>query len=264
MFFSPNNQHLGRRLNGLAALVRIGQICVFIMLGVPTHVLSKEALPPGVYEQQGGRGQLSIFANARGARFFDLQWVGANGHQCQLAGMVQGMRGRAIGDSPGTACLIDFKLSANRISVSAATQDICRQFCGVRAWFEDDYVLPPSGCAAPAREARRQTALSHLNAHQYPDALAKLTALQSACREFFFWTEADQVRNDLANTQWQLKNMPQCLAALQDSLGAKYPSEDALSAALPPGDFDLYLPIAQTTWHNLKRCASPLQNTPPN
>lgn len=250
-------------LSWRTALTRAGRICGLIALGVSTHVWSAPVLPMGVYETHGGNGQLSISANSQGGQAFELLWVGANGHQCQLTGTIQGMRGQAMNDSPENACLIDFASSAKRISVSAATRDTCRQYCGLRAWFEDDYVLPPSGCAAPARKARRQTALSLFNTHQYPDALAKLADLQSTCHAFFSWIEADQVSNALADAHWHLGDGPRCLTVLRDTLGAKYPSEDALSAVLPPGDFDLYLPIAQATWHNLKRCTSSLQNKPP-
>ncbi len=60
---------------------------------------------------------------------------------------------------------------------------------------------------------------------------------------------------------WHLGRPGECVAALDATLAAASDDEASLAAvlreqgmALPPGDWDAYLPIARATWFNRSKC----------
>jgi len=176
---------------------------------------------------------------------------------CSIAGAVEGLRGRADAQPADPVCWIDFKVDKGRIGVSSKTYDACREFCGMRAWFEGDYLLPPAGCTGKEREARKKPFLTYYKSHDYANALDAVNGLYTQCKDFLNWIEIDAVRNDIAVTQLHLGQRAACQDILKDALGVRYPNKEALQENLPPTDFDSYLPVAKATWFNLRQCSGP-------
>ena len=214
----------------------------------------------GEYATQPGWGGLVISADEQGRQRFELFSVGANGHTCQLSGIVQGTDA-VTGDESADVCRMTFDSDGARVSVRAVTEETCRSYCGMRGSFEGDYSLLPPACRPSARERRNATFLSDYKAKRYTAALAKLDGLERECGGFFSWLEQDQFANDRAITLLHLGRPGQCLTALGKTLAAKSHDEDSLdeSVALPPIDRDMYLPIARATWFNRDRCKAAMK-----
>lgn len=110
---------------------------------------------PGEYGTKQGWGGLQV-SDKGGARHFEILAVGANGHTCSLEGTLQGDKAE-VRDASDTPCKLAFKPVAGGFSIAALTQDSCRDYCGMRASFEGDYLKLPAGCTHPERRqpARR-------------------------------------------------------------------------------------------------------------
>lgn len=218
---------------------------------------AKQDLPNGVYEAKGSRGSLVIEMVEGGRKKFDIGTLGANGHVCSLSGEVTGLIGQAIEADPlpnSPVCMIDFKIIKRGISAKPRNHEDCLSFCGARAWFEGEYFLPPKGCNSDERKVRRESFVAAYKARQYATAFGALNSLYMQCKEYLHWIDLDEIRNDLAITQFNLGNKAACLATMRDNIGSAYPSEEKLREHLPPIDFDIYLRVAQATWFNAKKC----------
>lgn len=73
------------------------------------------------------------------------------------------------------------------------------------------------------------------------------------------WIEIDQIRNDLALSQYHNRESSQCLETLNATLAAEFKDEEELKAGgprvyLPPCDFDNYICEAKATRFNKALC----------
>ncbi len=220
---------------------------------------------PGEYETLHGGGTLSISRQEGGALSFHIFTVGGNLHFCDLSGHIKGDKGYAHEDGgsedsapqqspPQTSepqCVISFKPVANGYSVDPGSDNACRYFCGARAWFEGDYIMPPAGCRPGERESRRANFKSQYDAKDYAHAYETLNAFYRQCGDFLHWMTVDDVRNDLAVTQHHLGRDDACLAILKDNTVGT----ESGDVNLPPGDQEAFRETAKATWFNLKLCA---------
>lgn len=132
----------------------------------------------------------------------------------------------------------------------------------MRAGFEGTYRIPPRGCRPAERTARRNAFQAQYRSHQYARAEDTLDAFYRECREFLDWIGIDEIRNDLAVTQYHLGRHEDCLRTLRETIGATETGEDKLRSRLPPTDFDTYLPVARASWYNLKLCSGAAPSRP--
>lgn len=75
------------------------------------------------------------------------------------------------------------------------------------------------------------------------------------------WIEVDKARNDLALSQYHDGKYAQCLDTLNETIAGKVKNEKELQLgaagqSLPPCDFDNYIDVARSTWHNKTLCTS--------
>ncbi len=208
---------------------------------------------PGEYEALHELGTLSIRSEESGATSFRIFTVGANAHMCELSGQVKGDKGYTDVEegSQEPQCVISFKTAPNGYSVSTQTEDACRDFCGARAGFEGDYLLPPAGCKLAERAQRRANFQSQYDAKDYRRAYETLDAFYKQCGNFLHWMTLDDVRNDLAVTLHHLGRDDACLATLKENTVG---TESGEVLSLPPADQEAFQPIAKATWYNLKLC----------
>ncbi len=204
---------------------------------------------PGEYQTEGDWGWMKIKDGK-----FEISSIGGNAHICELSGKIEGNKGYTEDDSaaPEDRCVINLKPIPNGVEVIPETEDTCRQFCGMRAGFEGKYYLPPSDCTHEGRKAAHDEFQEKYTAKDYRRAYATLDAHFKRCSKFMNWVEIDNVRNDLAITQFHLGHKDACLKILQETRAAGATGEDDLG--LPPADQDAYLPTAQATWFNMKKC----------
>ncbi|MDH4909873.1 hypothetical protein [Xanthomonas euvesicatoria] len=214
---------------------------------------------PGEYGTKQGWGSLQV-SEKGGARHFEILAVGANGHTCSLEGTLQGDKAE-VRDASDTPCKLAFKPVAGGFSIAALTQDSCRDYCGMRASFEGDYLKLPAGCTSAASSRRREAYLRDYRGKRYAEALAGMQAFAGECGEFFNWLDRDRFANDRALTLLRLNRPQECLAALDQTMAGRSRDEasfqaemDKDSTMLPPSDWDAYLPIARSTWFNRKLC----------
>ena len=82
------------------------------------------------------------------------------------------------------------------------------------------------------------------------------------------WIEIDQVRNDLALSQYHNGEYSQCVETLNATIAGKVKDEAELkggnnsSVYLPPCDFDNYINVAISTWFNKAMCVKALTRKP--
>ncbi|MCS3810186.1 hypothetical protein [Xanthomonas sp. 4461] len=214
---------------------------------------------PGQYSTKHGWGSLQV-SDKGGARHFEILAVGANGHSCSLEGTLQGDKAEVsdVGDAP---CKLSFKPVAGGFSIAALTQDSCRNYCGMRARFEGDYLQLPAGCTFASSNRRREAYLRDYRGKRYAEALAGMQAFTGECGEFLNWLDRDRLANDRALTLLRLNRPQECLKALDQTMAGRSRDEasfqaelDKNSTMLPPSDWDAYLPIAKSTWFNRKLC----------
>jgi hypothetical protein len=210
---------------------------------------------PGYYLAEGGWGDLKIKPSNGKALPFKLLALGPNAHTCDLEGVIEGNRAILEGEG-GKACTVVFSASPGLVGVAPVDNEPCRGYCGVRAWFAKTYILPAAKCtpAAKASAQKRFTAL--YRAKSYTQALAELAPMLTECSKTLHWIEEGHIRNDVAVTQYHLGRIDECKSTLAPVLRDATGDEDSLREALPPTDFDSFLPIAKAAWFNAKLCSS--------
>lgn len=225
--------------------------------------LAQERIPVGKYVTHGAWGELRITEPKSARQDFAIETLGGNGHICSLQGHVRDGKGIASdGHPPG--CVIDFKVNVSSIEVSDPGTDACRQYCGMRGRFDGTYYVPIEACK-PAQQTRSRTEfLNRYRAKNYAPALALLTGFYTQCKDFLHWVVIDQVRNDLAITQFHLGKYGDCLETLAGTHAGPYANKAQMQekSLLPPTDFDNYIRTAEQIWHNQKLCRNPPKPSP--
>ncbi len=222
---------------------------LFIYLGLAQAA----SVQPGDYVIEGGGGHLNI-QSPKGKNFpFSIMVVGPNLHTCDVEGNIKNNHAVLEGLETDRACTIKFLPIADGIKVIAEYTD-CRGYCGMRAWFGGNYILPSPQCR-PSNIEKTQVQFSKLYRNKaYAEALSKLTPLISECSKTLHWMDDGAIRNDIAISQFHLGRLDECKKTLEPVLVHAYEDEDQLRENLPPGDFDTFLPIAKAAWYNKKLC----------
>ncbi len=214
-------------------------------------LLALQAAPaPGVYVLDGGNGSLTI-AQKGAATHFDIQVTGGNAHQCQLEGSVKGDQGQVTDD----ACTVRFTATKGGLEVKALSDEPCRAWCGMRAWFEGRYLVPSEGCTAKAIDAARARFKQHYAAKAWALAKADLQPLLDTCTPQLFRLDHWWIRNDLAVTLHHLGDDAQCLRTLAPMEELAAQPDDEVGAAEPTFQ-DEYLKLAKATRTNVKLCGA--------
>jgi hypothetical protein len=246
-------------------MLTITRHLLVLILSISTAHAAAEGITPGYYETPEGSGHLTIQRINSGKFSFAIETVGVNGHSCSLEGFIVGARGTIKNDdSPKEPCIVDFEpADPHGVDVSTSTPESCKNFCGMRANFEGDYQLPPAGCGQKERSVRRATFLQQYRARQYQLALATLGSFYRDCSKSLTWVEIDEVRNDLAITQYHLGKFDECLTTLSESLAIAEKYQEELNALLP-GDADVYGPVETAAKHNYQLCKQARESKPGN
>ncbi len=216
---------------------------------------------PGEYITAGGWGVLTITRSEDRSVHFSLDAVGANEHICTLAGDILGDRATIVLDfeDPPRSCGVLFQPDAEGIKVSSTwrdngSEDPCRAFCGMRASFGGEYLIPAPGCTGAERAATRARFQRLYDAKSYAQAEAVLKPLLERCGKTL-GEEGGWIANDLALTQYHLGRPADCRKTLAPLVKDASRTDADLRASLPPFDFEQHLPLVQATRHNLKLCA---------
>lgn len=224
-------------------------------------VQAAPVVPAGDYVLEGGGGRLRVVQRT-GVTRFSIDVVGSNGHTCSLAGRMNGTQGQADDASdPQQVCRVQFTPSADGVQIGvapvAATAEACRDYCGMRAGFEGRYLKPQGVCTPGEQRRAGDTFLQHYRAKRFEEAIAALAPVVTQCRPLIDWMSLDRLRNDLALAHFHAGQAGTCTTLLRQTVAAESANEAALREALPPVDFDSYLPTARSTWHNLRLCGTP-------
>ena len=154
------------------------------------------------------------------------------------------------------ACRVSFvQTGPHRIDVKSQN-DTCRGFCGMRAFFDGPYQIPPKGCTEAAIKKRRNEFLHAYQRKEYAEAEAILTPLLEGCGDFIDWIEEDELRNEIALAQYHQGNPQACLSTLSKTMASGAAGEEELT--LPPLDREAYLPTAKKIWFNKGLCEKAL------
>lgn len=220
----------------------------------PAPAATVDTPAAGRYVTQGGFGELDVQPAANGSAPFELSVQGANGHSCGLEGTIQGGRATLPTMAGEPDCKLVFETKPNGVTVSSPTLEACRFFCGSRAGFDFEYLRLPEACTPERVRTQRAAFQGHYKTKRYRQAAPVLQQLLRQCETFLFWVDAGRVRNDLAITQYHLGDKAACRATLVPVASVATRNRSTLKAQLPPADFEMFLPVAKATWHNLKLC----------
>lgn len=244
---------------GLKALV--GEALGVGLVWAGSHVVhaqpaaSVATIGPGEYLAKGGWATLSIKrGTAAGALPFSISAMGSNGHSCEIEGEIKGRMARVPTDEPNKMCEVLFDKrpdGAWRVSYER-TAEACQHFCGMRAVFYGDYVVPPEGCGTSALSAGRKRFSAAYRAKEYQRAHDILAPLAARCEPVMNLFEKNDMANDLAVTLYNLGKVTECRSVLAPMAElARTPAEDIEA---PPVDAEILAKQGRAARTNLKLC----------
>jgi hypothetical protein len=249
------NHQEGSFMPELRRARRTAAAALLALFALPIRLhAGSDALHPGEYITEDGWGVLTVSASGNRTTF-SLEAVGANGHTCSLEGEVRNLRAQLEAAEPDKPCVVTFQPKAGGIDVASVDSETCRYYCGMRAWFEGEYLEPSPGCTAKERGATREQFKKLYDAKSYAKASGVLAPLLRDCSRTLDWLETGEIRNDLAITQYHLGQLEECRKTLGPLAEDAAKKDEELQEAYPPSDFDSYQPILRATRHNLKLCA---------
>lgn len=216
-------------------------------------------LQPGQYITDKGWGTLDVKAGKDQTLGFQIETVGANLHTCELDGEIVGNRALLEGYEKGRQCTIDFQPSEKGINVVSGDQEACRDFCGMRAWFEGLYLKVPAKCENPARENTKALFKHLYDKKEYAEARSILEPLLKNCEKTMHWDELGSSRNDLAITQYHLGDYAACLRTLDHYVEDAAKKDEEVLENYPPADADTYSGILKAAKTNIGLCRSGLR-----
>lgn len=203
---------------------------------------------PVDYGTERGWGRLTL---DRSARTFSISTIGANGHACWLKGR---LRGTGLTQGAAERCRIALTAGAAgalQVAATPATQDACRQFCGMRATFEGDYLPLPAACKPAALKQQRARGLRDYRAGRFDAALKTWSASLNGCERLMHMFDVWRWRNDMAIAAHHAGRLADCRqwsqAVLDDAAPITFPPTDALTAE----------PLLGAARHNLAKCQQP-------
>ena len=95
----------------------------------------------------------------------------------------------------------------NRMSIA--------ELSGTRAGFDGLYAIPPQACEPNSVTHSRQAFIKHYKNKQYQLARNVLESTHNDCKDWIFWTDELDIRNDLAITYYFLKDKQACIQVLK-------------------------------------------------
>jgi hypothetical protein len=145
-------------------------------------------IAPGKYQSQG-YGYLKIESpDANGTQAFSIESNGANGHICDLDGVIKKNVAIVLPDAnkPEARCVITFKRKKDgAIEVETPeVNDHCRAFCGARAGFTDTYQVPSKGCDYQSVKKSRANFTKLYASKAYDQALHALEPIHRTCQKW--------------------------------------------------------------------------------
>ena len=215
-------------------------------------------ISPGLYYNESGSATLGIYHSATpAALFFTLNSKNENGHECNVGGQI--VNNKAITEEK---CVIQFIKTQDNISVTAPDEfgDACRNHCGAgNTTFSDDFLIAAPYCSS-ADHIQDEFSRNYKLA-QYPKARDLLRVLLSKCERFMGWRTDASTRNDLAITEFRLKDNAACLKTLEPLKSDFIDDHDIseMSFRYPLMDEDLVQAMIKTTRFNWKKCGGTLQ-----
>jgi len=190
----------------------------------------------------------TLEVQARGK--FRIETIGSNGHICALDGVITNGKSKL----ENSACQVSFEAEGKDVNVLLNDHSACRDFCGMRAWFEGLYRKPPPLCVSKNIEASRKKFKKEYVAKNYSAALATIEPVATQCKQFLYWITSGWILNDLALTQFKLGDRAGCIRTLQGLAPDAALSDEEVKGNYPPTDADNYLPVVQATRTNLRLC----------
>ncbi len=219
----------------------------FVLFGANLALAQYSTPAEGEYViSDGAWGTLQVQPRGK----FSIQTTGANAHICELDGVIADGKSK-IGKS---ACQVSFKTEGQDVKVSTNGVDACRDFCGMRAWFEGTYRKPEPLCVRKSiNESKKKFKKSYV-AKDYAGALTVIQPVATQCKPFLHWIESAWVMNDLALTQFKLGDRAACIQTLKDLSPDAAKSDTEITGNYPPSDSEAYLPAVKATRTNLRLC----------
>ncbi|MDO9359733.1 MAG: hypothetical protein Q7T70_12170 [Polaromonas sp.] len=211
--------------------------------------LSQTSTPtPGSYViNDGAWGTLQIGPQGK----FQIETVGPNAHICGLDGVMTDGKSKLKGSN----CEVQFSLEGQDVRVTPRPPEACKEFCGMRAWFEGVYKKPPPPCTRQSIAQARKKFKKEYVAKSYSEALSTLSPVVTQCQDFLHKVDWAWVLNDLALTQLRLGDSKACIRTLQSLAADAALSDEAIMQKYPPADADAYVPVMGATRTNLKLCS---------
>jgi hypothetical protein len=229
--------------------VKLAACAVYAVLLLGARLALAQAGTPAEGEyviSDGAWGTLQVQARGK----FAIETVGANAHICGVDGVIVDGKSK-IGKS---ACQVTFKTEGQDVRVATNGVDACRDFCGMRAWFEGLYRKPSPLCMRKSIDDSKKKFKKSYVAKDYAAALAVINPVATQCKPFLHWVESAWVLNDLALTQFKLGDHAACIRTLQDLAPDAAKSDADITGSYPPSDSEVYLPVVRATRTNLKLC----------
>jgi len=240
----------------------IGHFAMMLLLVFSLECFAQDnQLRPGQYITEGGWGNLSIKSGKGGTLVFVLEAVGGNAHTCDLRGQISNGHATLKAFEKGNPCVVSFSGAGEDINVTS-NGDECRFFCGARASFEGLYFKPDQGCTAASLRKTRNEFKRLYDRKAYSEARTKLEPALRACKKTLNWLEEGWIRNDLAITQYKLRDLDGCRQTLQPLAADAAKTEKQLKEEYPPTDADNYMPIVEAARTNLKLCDTGTKGSP--
>jgi len=213
-------------------------------------------LKPGVYVSTGGWGTLDI-KRAKGSGLpFSLQATGVNGHSCDMEGTIVAGIATLKVDEPGPSCRVKFSVTPKGVDVQDLSGDaICHNnYCGMRAGFIGEYLVPVAGCRPDQVHAARDKFKAAYQARQYQAAAKLLVPLVNDCQLTLGPWEGYDIQNDLAVTYYHLRDKAKCLATLTPLIEIAEADPASFKEEYPPSDADSMLAVHKAAATNLRLC----------
>ncbi len=154
----------------------------------------------------------------------------------------------------GRPCLVSFHVTDKGIEVGAETEG-CRDFCGVRADFSGHYLIPAKGCALAEVDATRRKFKELYDQKAFLQARTTLEPLLSRCIATLNYLDSAWIRNDLAITQYRLKDFKACMSILEP-LSATAVTYDGVEVENVAPENQGFVPVMKATLVNLKLCGA--------
>ena len=231
-----------------------------ISLAVSHSALAQKksgALPFGEYITRGGHGVLEIKpVQASIPQSFEISTVGANGHICDVKGKIRNRQSRVSTHEDGSEiCHIKFHQESNgAITVDAEPNQACRNFCGMRAFFADTYLIPADGCSIDQLTTLNERAKSALKENQHAQTREITSQVLAQCEATLRWESSLELRLLLTHASVELGDSEKCREAMGEVIHAALVDPVAIEMPLPPAEHYFFTKLLEDIRPAAVRC----------